>query len=208
MNKLLATMLVTGLLLGASACSDESVEPPSTAPGDEALSFLRADQYQNLHAEIDYMVDRAPSDFAKDLIAGEIKSLLSKPGTMTVEVDTAIAAAGDDVAYTLDAIRQIELDNRRHYTEGSTVSAYFLFLDGHYHEDDATTKVLGLAYSGSSVVLFRDTIGALCEPIALQIASSHSVSRAALPAQAPSLAATLRRRTTRTTKAWLIGWGS
>ena len=79
-----------------------------------------------------------------------------------ITVSIPIYAVLHDRTYDLDQIRAIEKANRGQYTQGDTAVMYFLFLDGQYHEDTETSKTLGLAYGGSSVVIFKRTLSRLC----------------------------------------------
>ena len=58
-----------------------------------------------------------------------------------------------DGSYTLEEIIELESKERTRFKSGNTFVIHILYLNGEYNDNDQT---LGLAYSGTSFVMFKD----------------------------------------------------
>lgn len=163
------TSVVVGLSLGCFAlasvplgCAEEEVGTGWL--GSEAHNFLSSETYTHVVAEVDYVEGKAPATGAFEYMKTVINDVIAKDGA-TALLDSELAAQGEAHAYSLSEIREIEDANRSNYRSGDTVAVYFLFLDGRYAGDSDTSYTLGLAYSGSSVVIFKDNVEKHCLPL-------------------------------------------
>jgi DNA polymerase III epsilon subunit-like protein len=77
-------------------------------------------------------------------------------------LDGEIESRGADHAWTLTELH--DLGHVPHYQPGGwdTITMHVLFVDGHWGMDTETSKVLGLAFGGEHVVIFKKTIQDTC----------------------------------------------
>ena len=159
--KVLPICLFLSLFL--TECKKDKVDiNDSLTPRD----MLSADKYDKLIVEIDYVTGFQPTAGTLDNLKTFLEQRLNKPGGITF-VQTAIASPGKS-SYSFSDIKAIENSNRSEATSGSTVTAWFVFLDGDYAENSGSSKVLGIAYGTSSMAIFEKSIheysGGLGEP--------------------------------------------
>lgn len=131
----------------------------SSYAGDYAYDFLRADEFTSLLVEVDYVAGRQPSAAALDALQLALETYLDKPDGVGIVVDDVIPDQGAPV-WTYEDAEALEIQYRDHYRDFDTGEAvlYFLYLDGSSDSDTAAGRVLGYAYHGSSLVMFKDTI--------------------------------------------------
>ena len=78
----------------------------------------------------------------------------------------------------MDDIKAIEKTNRSQFSDPGmkTLTAYFFVTDGEYSGSTANSKVLGIAYSSSAMVLFEQSIrsftGSVSQPSATTLEST------------------------------------
>lgn len=163
--------LLAALILGAagSGCADTtSVIDPSgngggggaapydhdLAPGASAADLLASAEYDRLVVQIHYVDGYAPSATGLQALENFLSARLNKPGGITLLVPQQIEIA-QQPTYSAAEIRALEDTHRTVYTEGRTLAAYLLFLDG---ELEGGPTVLGLAYHNTSMALFQEKI--------------------------------------------------
>ena len=92
-----------------------------------------------------------------------LETRLNKPKGVSIK-ERGINSPGR-TAYGLSDLAEIEKHYRKENTGGKTLTAFLLFLDGRYSEDD---RVLGVAYNSSSAVIFekliQDNSGGVFQP--------------------------------------------
>lgn len=142
---------------GGTVYTGEMGDNLSSYAGDYAFDLIRDDDFTSLLVEIDYVAGRAPSQGALDALDDALQTYLDKPDGVSIVVDDEIPAQGAP-AWTYETAQDLEITWRDNYRDASTGEAvvYFLYLDGHSDEDDANGRVLGYAYHGSSIVMFKD----------------------------------------------------
>jgi hypothetical protein len=118
--------------------------------------FLSSDDYDKLTVEIQYVPGFQPTQATLDNLKALLEQRLNKPAGISF-VLTSIASPKRS-AYSVSDIQRIESANRTQNTNGKTIAAYFLFIDGDYSLNSGNSKVLGIAYGGSSMVIFEKTI--------------------------------------------------
>lgn len=118
--------------------------------------LLSADRYDKLNVEIQYMAGFKPTTQTLDNLKAFLEQRLNKPGGITF-VQTAIAAQSK-TSYSFSDIEAIEKVNKTVAGNTTTLTVYFLFLDGDYSESTSSSKVLGIAYGQSSMAIFEKTI--------------------------------------------------
>ncbi|WP_018128180.1 hypothetical protein [Balneola vulgaris] len=121
--------------------------------GDTANGFLSASEYTSLTIEVDYVAGFQPSQAALNNLKSFLESRLHKPGGITITVDDEISSPGQS-PYTAQEAFDLEQEHRDIYTEGNTLAAYFIILDGEFENEN----VLGFAYFNTSMALMGERI--------------------------------------------------
>lgn len=154
------------LLLTAGGCSDSSTGVNNSGggngdsfdhrqgSGESSAAFLRSENFNHLLIELDYVESQRPTDRALDSLESMLDKRLHKPGGITISVSSNAIGPGGEDTYTPSDIRSLEENHRDHYTQGDTLAAYLLFLDGSYQQEN----VLGVAYYNTSMALMEEKI--------------------------------------------------
>lgn len=152
---LIFSLVLTAFLfqscLDSSGPDPEEVEPPYShvdQPGHAANDFLSDSSFTNLIVEVDYMPGYAPNDRALDSLEKFFDQRLHK-NSITIKEPTEIPSGGQD-RYSATDIREIESERRSTFSQGDTLAAYFVIVDGKYDERD----LLGIAYYNTSNAFF------------------------------------------------------
>ncbi len=146
-------MLASTVLAG---CLDQFRDPGT--PGGWALDYLRDDDYSSLLVELDHESGAAPADATVDKLKSTLEARLNKPDGVEVRVSADIDGRGKGAKYSFSEIRDMEGAARDHRSGGDRAVMYMMFLDGGTDQDEQDARVLGAAYSGSSVVIFKDNL--------------------------------------------------
>lgn len=130
--------------------------------------FLSQGKYTNLVIEINYVSGMAPTDESINNLIAFLKRRINKPNGISV-TKTQISVSNTSSSYNLNQVQDIEYANRKMLTGGSTLTAYILYLDKEYAGTASSqSKVLGINYQNSSIVMFENTIaqfsGGLTQP--------------------------------------------
>ena len=113
--------------------------------------ILQYDKFARLHIEIDYVTEYGPDSDAVDLLKQRIEETTDK-----TSISVSQSSFGStDSSYSLEEILDIEKSQRERYKSGNTFIIHILYLNGEYEDNDQT---LGLAYKGSSFVIFKEAI--------------------------------------------------
>lgn len=141
--------------------------------GSRAAEYFKDGTYTSLVIEIDYMKGMKPSQealdaFKKALTDLQSKKLLRKPGGIQIKVDEEIDASIPPNGWTINLLQELEIKHRQHRPGGAQAAAYFLYVDGPWHGDTkGGGRVLGIAYSGSTMTLFKKTVDDVCQSAAV-----------------------------------------
>ncbi len=118
--------------------------------------FLSDATFNKLIIEIDYVNGYQPTTAAVNNIVAFLQTYLKKP--MGIEISLkAISSPGKQIL-TIDDIQAVEKNNRTLTAEGTTLTAYFFIADGEYYQNTSNSKVLGVAYGSTAMVLFEKSI--------------------------------------------------
>lgn len=140
--------IVLAVLISLSGCLSDFGD--NTSPKD-----LITDQKSKWVIEIDYVQGHRPSQDAIDLLKSRLNSLVHK-NSIQVLVDDVIPSAGADL--DIDDFERLKDKHKDRSTSDDTAVTYVLYLDGNSDQDDDDGRVLGLAYSHDTVVMFDETI--------------------------------------------------
>lgn len=142
----------------------------SRAPGASAEAFITSNSFDHLRIEIQYMPETRPDEASINNLQDFLELHLEKASVTILEPQEI--ASGQQESYTADDVRNIEEQNREEFTDGNTLAAYVLFLDGEFESG----SVLGVAYYNTSTAYFGDTInrisGGLGQPSRTTIEST------------------------------------
>jgi hypothetical protein len=147
------TIIALLLITAAASCKKDDIRKnDKVVPND----FLSSSKYDKLVVEIQYVEGNAPTSTAVNNLKTFLEQRLNKPGGINI-VQTALGIPAKST-YSLEEIQEIEKDNRTQNTDDQTVAAYFFFAGGDYSGNSGSSKVLGIAYGSTSMVIFEKTI--------------------------------------------------
>jgi len=121
--------------------------------GASANGFLASDNFTSLTIEVDYVQGFRPTQSALNNLRSFLQARLNKPGGISITLDDEITSPGNS-PYSAQETFDLEKENRDTYTEGNTLAAYFIVLDGQFEQEN----VLGFAYFNTSMALLGGTI--------------------------------------------------
>jgi hypothetical protein len=166
------TPCIVFLLILMAGCGKDDADPASieVKPND----FLSGSKYDKLVVEVQFVEGFAPTNDAIVNLQSFLEQRLNKPGGITV-MQHSVPSPGK-TNYSLTDLQRIEKDNRTHSTTGKTITSWLFFADGDYASSSGNSKVLGIAYGNSSMVIFQKTIkefsGGIGEPPARTLEST------------------------------------
>jgi len=160
-------------LLVTSACrKDKNISETGSTGGPS--DFLKDSYYQKLVIQVIYVTGMKPNDGSSNNLSAFLKARLNKPGGIEI-VFREISPTGKP-SLTLDDVQALEKQWRSVQNSGHTLSASILYLDGEYAQNSGSSKVLGIAYGFSSMVVFEKTLhdlsGGLTQPSRVLVESS------------------------------------
>lgn len=174
MSKAFSITLLFGMLL-FFGCSDNSGDSDNsyshTRPVGSSSNDLLSSEFSRLEIEVDYVSGFQPSQSALNNLQSFLASRLNKPGGISIILDDELSSPGMS-SFTTQQVYEIEKEHRDSYTQGNTLSAYFVILDAPYQQEN----VLGVAYFNTSMALFESVIkentGGFGQPSAATVESS------------------------------------
>ena len=140
------------LILGITGCKKEdaiiNIQPKH---------FLSDENFDQLLVEIVAVEGHEPNSDALNNLTDLLNARLNKPQGITFTQRT-IESPGN-VSYTADDLRSLEEDIRIAYAEDDQLAGYIFYADTEYAENTESSQVLGVAYSSTSMCVFKETIG-------------------------------------------------
>lgn len=141
----------TLLLVPAFAgCLTGLLDGDSVSPKD-----LITDQKSKWVIEIDYVQGHRPSQDAIDLLKSRMNALVHKDSIQVI-VDDVIPSQKQGLK--VSDFERLKDAHKDQSNSDDTVVTYVLYVDGGSASDTDEGKVLGLAYSHNTVVMFDETI--------------------------------------------------
>lgn len=142
---------------GGGGTGGTPVSPAASGSvGSWAQRFLAASPYTRLRLELDHVASHPPSTTALNLLQARLNERCNKPGGIEVVVDDVLPA-GQQTSWSLSEIQALEAQARDGYATGDLAVIHLLYLDGGTDQDNANGSVLGLAYTGTSFALLKQT---------------------------------------------------
>lgn len=153
----MAFVLVAALLL--AGCNSGRLVDRVTSPGSAAHDLVSAKAYPKLLLEID-----SPSGYGPDATA--LQTLTSALAQVTHRDASAILVDDSDTSIPVDTskkysqgeIQSLENEHRSRHSSGDTAVLYILYVAGGSDADTSAGQVLGAAYHGTSIVMFKGNI--------------------------------------------------
>lgn len=124
--------------------------------GSNAKDLLSSNKYNTLIIEVQYMPGFAPNATTLTNLQTFLNTIINKPNGIIITT-TQINSIGNSSLSLSDA-QTIEKNNRTITNNKDTIGVYALFTDGDYAQNTGNGKVLGVAYSGTSIVMFGKSI--------------------------------------------------
>lgn len=162
----LRLLVLSGLVLSLAGCGDGITDDSGgggspgpyshdLAAGASANDFLSAAEFDRLIVEVQYVAGFRPTDAALEELEAFLNARLHKPVGIVIQVGAALQIQ-TQATYSTTDVRALEQEHRTVYTEGNTIAAYLLFLDGEFA---GGSSVLGIAYNNTSMAVFVERIG-------------------------------------------------
>ncbi|MHB8604854.1 MAG: hypothetical protein ACYDCK_06315 [Thermoplasmatota archaeon] len=147
----LATVAVT------AGCFQQlnQIQNARTAPGENARDFDSNAKYTKLTLEVHYVPGSEPNDNALAELVSTIGAVTPKGANVDVARVGDLSGSGASTKYTWAQIDDIEKAHRTRYSSGDTAVLYIAYLDGGSQDDTGNGLVLGAAYHGTSIVMFK-----------------------------------------------------
>lgn len=159
----LSLLIISALSLSCSETLTSSREHSDydnhRSAGDSANDYLSDSKFTKAIIEIQAVEGYEPTAETLAHLQSFAEARFNKT-SVEIIVDPAIPSPGK-TSYSLEDVRKIENDNRLYFTTGTTIYAYFLFLDGGSSTDDGDRKTLGYAHQNTSIAIFQKTITSL-----------------------------------------------
>lgn len=149
----LALVLIAILLAGCNG-----IRPGGGGPGDAASEIVDPRQHAKLVVELDYPAGSGPNAEAKATLKATLAEVTGRDASKVEIVESADIPAAREKKYTLTELRSLEAEHRDRRTGGDTAVLYILYVAGGYSEDAGDSRVLGLAYGGTSLAIFKGNI--------------------------------------------------
>lgn len=134
----------------------------STGEGTQQITprdFLSEDKYDQLAVEVTYLGNYQPQTSSLNALKSFLESRLHKSAGITII--TSSISSPEKSTYSISDISALEKEHRTEFASGKKLAAWFVFVDGDYSENKDNSKVLGVAYSASSMAIFEKTIQSL-----------------------------------------------
>ncbi|MAC28211.1 MAG: hypothetical protein CMH59_17325 [Myxococcales bacterium] len=160
------------MLLGLVGCGDDDGAAPlddagrpdvDAGPAPDAgpavdpqtLAYLRADLADELVLEVDAAEGAGPTEAVLADFMSSLGAIVDKPGGIRV-VESDVLPPRGEAPWTLDELRTLGVER---FDGAGPATLQLLYVDGRFRVDG----VLGVALSRRSLVVFRETVQAVCE---------------------------------------------
>lgn len=150
--RLVLPLLVAAALLPGCAFLDRPTPPG--AEGDEIVGT----KYAKLLVEIDHPPGYAPNDEALNVLRNTLIDVTGRSGANVQITKDASIPAQAGKKYSWAEIQALEDAYRGRRSGGDTAVLYVVYVAGGSEDDDGDARVLGAAYEGTSLVIFKGNI--------------------------------------------------
>ena len=140
---------------GGDDNSGGEIYPYTNSVGFSANDILSGNVYSNLVLDIMYVDGYQPTSQAVSKLVDFISDRTFKTN---ITVSMRQIPTPSISTYTTANVRDIEDENRIHFTAGNTMTISALFLNGSSASNSGNSVVLGTAYRNTSFVIYEETI--------------------------------------------------
>ncbi|GIW71745.1 MAG: hypothetical protein KatS3mg102_1287 [Planctomycetota bacterium] len=167
---------VLALALALAACGGGSSALPGAAapaaalkPGDLALDYVAAAEYDALLVEVDFVEGLMPSDAALARLEEVLRQRLDKdPERVQVVLDTVIPRERALPSYDVAALQALARSYRQHWSgrgpEPRRAAMWIVYVPGLSARDAEGMHALGAAFGASEVAVFGEALELLTGP--------------------------------------------
>lgn len=156
--RVVAILLAASLLGGSAGCLKlwDEFQNKRTGPGDAARDFIQGTR--KVLVDLHFVEGSGPNADAVAAMQQEVGRVLGK--TVDVTQKGGVPGKGATHRYTWDEIESLESGARSRFTDDATAVLFMLYVDGGSEADssDGSGRVLGAAYRGTSIVMFKGNI--------------------------------------------------
>lgn len=146
-------LLAASLLLASGCVNPLNPRGDNAGPGQRAGDYLRPAPYATILVELDFVSGAEPEAAAVSLLEQRLESATGKP--VEVVRTPGMQGLGATHRYTRDDLARLEGTHRSQFSAGTRAVLYMMWLDGSFEDDTDERRVLGAAYRGSAVAMFK-----------------------------------------------------
>lgn len=157
MRPLAALAVVLVATTALAGCFDQ-LFPDRSRPGSDADDLVDGSKHPKLLVEIDYPAGYGPNAEAKAVLKSTLADVSGRDPSRIEFREEAEIPAQPEKKYTLNEIVALEDEHRDLRTEGDTAVLYIAYVAGGYSEDAGDSRVLGIAYRGTSLAIMKGNI--------------------------------------------------
>jgi predicted Zn-dependent protease len=115
--------------------------------------------YPKLYVEIDSPPGAGPNAEALTAFHDALAQVSGRaPGNVVLDTSDTSIPADAGHRYTVQEIADLESQHRSHHTGGDTAALYVIYVAGGSDGDSGNGKVLGEAYRGTSLAMFKGNV--------------------------------------------------
>lgn len=150
-------ILLVVIALAAAGCAN--LTDRTSSVGSAGKDLVSGAKYANLLVEIDYPQGYEPNADAVTALKDALVGISDRDaGNIRIVQDASIPA--ESKQYSFSEIQSLENAHRDHHSQGDTAALYVIYVAGGSDQDTGNGKVLGAAYHGTSIVMFKGNIKA------------------------------------------------
>jgi hypothetical protein len=132
--------------------------PPEPQGSARIPAYLKASPYTRLVLEVDSSEGFSPRAGVETAVVDTLRAVVAKPGGVSVTRDQTLPRKGSTYEWTQSELFQLADSTFTLPRAGDTVRMHVMFLDGQFNGG----QVLGLAWSSTHLVVFKETIERQC----------------------------------------------
>ncbi|SMO77768.1 hypothetical protein [Gracilimonas mengyeensis] len=146
-------------LIGCSSNSKSDPYSSTNPPGTSAGHYLRADEFDRLIVEIDYVTGNKPSAANIEVMQSFLEYALAKPKGIEIILDDEIDSLTD--FYGRNEMAIAENRHRDMFTEGKTLATYVLYMNGKV----AASSIGGSTFYNTSMAVFPEFLTTIADTV-------------------------------------------
>jgi hypothetical protein len=144
------------------SCGGSDDDLPSATDPYGPLAYIRGDVFTKLVLEVDSVPGFEPRNSVESALTAGLADILDKPGGIMAIRDGSLVSRGADHAWTIDELDDLADESATLTVDNAAAKMHILFVDGHYAEDTASSKILGVAWNRKNLVMFKQTLESVC----------------------------------------------